>query len=137
MHDEIIKKPIETLKVAVPAFIYTLQNNLLYIAVSNLPAATFQGKSYYWHLYAYQAKRPYEGPVKKLNRFKICILVSYQLKILTTALFSVFMLKKSLIKTQWLAMFLLFAGVAIVQVSFELLCAHEHPWNVVYFSPMT
>ena len=44
MHDEIIKKPIETLKVAVPAFIYTLQNNLLYIAVSNLPAATFQGK---------------------------------------------------------------------------------------------
>ena len=47
MHDEIIKKPIETLKVAVPAFIYTLQNNLLYIAVSNLPAATFQGKSYY------------------------------------------------------------------------------------------
>ena len=48
MHDEIIKKPIETLKVAVPAFIYTLQNNLLYIAVSNLPAATFQGKSYYF-----------------------------------------------------------------------------------------
>ena len=39
------------------------------------------------------------------------------MKILTTALFSVFMLKKSLIKTQWLAMFLLFAGVAIVQVS--------------------
>lgn len=83
MHDEIIKKPVETLKVAVPAFIYTLQNNLLYIAVSNLPAATFQ--------------------------------VSYQMKILTTALFSVFMLKKSLIKTQWLAMLLLFAGVAIVQ----------------------
>ena len=75
--------------------------------------------------------------MKKLNRFKICILVSYQLKILTTALFSVFMLKKSLIKTQWLAMFLLFAGVAIVQVSFELFCAREHPWNDIYFSPMT
>ena len=42
------------------------------------------------------------------------------MKILTTALFSVFMLKKSLIKTQWLAMLLLFAGVAIVQVSFLL-----------------
>ena len=34
-------------------------------------------------------------------------------------------------------MFLLFAGVAIVQVSFELLSAYEHPWNNVYFSPMT
>jgi len=44
------------------------------------------------------------------------------MKILTTALFSVFMLKKSLIKTQWLAMFLLFAGVAIVQVS-------KHQWK--------
>ena len=42
------------------------------------------------------------------------------MKILTTALFSVFMLKKSLIKTQWLAMFLLFAGVAIVQVSLNI-----------------
>ena len=40
---EILGKPLETLKVAVPAFIYTLQNNLLYIAVQNLPAATFQG----------------------------------------------------------------------------------------------
>merc|ERR550519_2681971 len=72
LHEEIIRKPKETLKVAVPAFIYTLQNNLLYVAVSNLPAATFQ--------------------------------VSYQLKILTTALFSVFMLNKKLIRTQWLSM---------------------------------
>jgi len=83
MYSEIVGKPFETLKVAVPAFIYTLQNNLLYIAVSNLPAATFQ--------------------------------VSYQLKILTTALFSVVMLKKKLIRTQWLSMLLLFIGVAIVQ----------------------
>ena len=44
LQEEIIRKPKETLKVAVPAFIYTLQNNLLYVAVSNLPAATFQGE---------------------------------------------------------------------------------------------
>ena len=46
LKDEIFSKPVETVKVAVPAFIYTLQNNLLYVAVSNLPAATFQGISY-------------------------------------------------------------------------------------------
>ena len=42
LHEEIIKKPVETLKVAVPAFIYTFQNNLTFVAVSNLDAATFQ-----------------------------------------------------------------------------------------------
>ena len=41
--------------------------------------------------------------------------VSYQLKILTTALFSVALLKKQLSRTQWISMLLLFLGVAIVQ----------------------
>ena len=56
------------------------------------------------------------------------------MKILTTALFSVFMLKKSLIKTQWLAMFLLFAGVAIVQVSINFIS--ELLINLLNFSQM-
>ena len=42
INEEIIKKPVDTLKVAVPAFIYTVQNNLLYVSISNLPAAVFQ-----------------------------------------------------------------------------------------------
>lgn len=42
--------------------------------------------------------------------------VTYQLKILTTALFSVLMLRKSLSRVQWVSLLLLFAGVAIVQV---------------------
>ena len=42
INEEVIKKPLDTLKVAVPAFIYTVQNNLLYISISNLPAAVFQ-----------------------------------------------------------------------------------------------
>lgn len=84
INDEVVQKPFDTLKVAVPAFIYTVQNNLIYVAVSNLDAGTYQ--------------------------------VTYQLKILTTALFAVAMLGKKLQVQQWVSLGLLFLGVAIVQV---------------------
>ena len=42
--------------------------------------------------------------------------MTYQLKILTTALFSVFMLSKSLSKLQWVSLVMLFVGVSIVQL---------------------
>lgn len=71
-------------KLAIPACLYTLQNTLQYIAVSNLDAATFQ--------------------------------VTYQLKILTTALFSVLMLHRTLSAKRWASLFLLTLGVAIVQL---------------------
>ncbi|XP_066536875.1 solute carrier family 35 member A3b [Hoplias malabaricus] len=83
LKEEIINKPLDTLKLAVPSGIYTLQNNLLYIALSNLDAATYQ--------------------------------VTYQLKILTTALFSVSMLSKKLGCYQWLSLLILMLGVALVQ----------------------
>ncbi|CAG8566451.1 5787_t:CDS:1 [Diversispora eburnea] len=72
-------------KLMIPAALYTIQNNLQYIAVSLLDAATFQ--------------------------------VTYQLKILTTALCSVIMLKTSLSLIKWLSLVLLTFGVALVQMS--------------------
>lgn len=77
--------PMEIMKVSVPSFLYVLQNNLLYLALSNLDAATYQ--------------------------------VCYQLKILTTALFSATMLQRKFSKTKWLALVILTMGVAIVQTS--------------------
>ncbi|RLN94770.1 hypothetical protein BBJ28_00017299 [Nothophytophthora sp. Chile5] len=74
----------ELLRVSVPALLYVVQNNLQYVAVSNLDAPTFQ--------------------------------VMYQLKILTTAVFSVTMLRKTVLPTQWGAIVTLMMGVALVQL---------------------
>ncbi len=40
--DEIVLKPHETLKLAIPGGLYALQNNLLYQALTFLDAATYQ-----------------------------------------------------------------------------------------------
>uniref|UniRef100_A0A914D2A5 UDP-galactose transporter n=1 Tax=Acrobeloides nanus TaxID=290746 RepID=A0A914D2A5_9BILA len=78
-----ISKPLDTIKVGVPAFIYTIQNFLLYVAVENLDAGTY--------------------------------MVTYQMKILTTAMFTLIMLKRKLSIWQWVSLCILIAGVAIVQ----------------------
>lgn len=61
-----------------------IQNNLQFVAASNLEAATFQ--------------------------------VTYQMKILTTAGFSVLLLRRKLNSTKWLALLALAIGVGIVQI---------------------
>jgi UDP-sugar transporter A1/2/3 len=85
MYHHVKESPIEMLKVSVPSFLYVIQNNLLYLALSNLDAATYQ--------------------------------VCYQMKILTTALFSATMLKRKFSPTKWFSLVLLTIGVAIVQTS--------------------
>lgn len=42
LREEIVNKPANTMKLAIPAGVYMLQSNLLFIALSNLDAATYQ-----------------------------------------------------------------------------------------------
>ncbi|KAK4221343.1 nucleotide-sugar transporter-domain-containing protein [Podospora fimiseda] len=72
-------------KLVVPAALYTLQNSLVYVAISNLDPVTYQ--------------------------------VTYQLKILTTVLFSILLLGKIISSRQWMALILLTFGVAMVQLA--------------------
>ncbi len=85
LRHEILGKPQEMGKLLVPSVLYVCQNNLAYVAVSNLDAGTYQ--------------------------------VLYQLKILTTALFSIFLLRRRLETLQWLSLVLLVGGVSLVQLS--------------------
>ena len=83
LHHDVVVERAETLKLAVPALCYTVQNNLVFVAISNLSAAAAQ--------------------------------VLYQTKTLSTALFSVLILKKSFPRRQWLSFVMLAAGVVLVQ----------------------
>ncbi|KAL0081837.1 UDP-galactose transporter [Phycomyces blakesleeanus] len=82
LNRELIVNWRESAKLAFPAILYLIQNNLQYVAATNLDAATFQ--------------------------------VTYQLKILTTAFFSVVILHRSLSRTKWIALALLTLGIGLV-----------------------
>mmetsp|Transcript_21405 Transcript_21405/g.35418 ORF Transcript_21405/g.35418 Transcript_21405/m.35418 type:complete len:405 (-) Transcript_21405:68-1282(-) len=85
LQEHIINSPMEMVKLCVPSLLYTIQNNLLYLALTNLDAATYQ--------------------------------VCYQLKILTTAVFSALLLQRKFSPRKWASLVILTIGVAIVQVS--------------------
>ncbi|KAI8052564.1 nucleotide-sugar transporter [Gilbertella persicaria] len=84
LYQELIIHWRESIKLAIPAILYLVQNNLQYIAATNLDAATFQ--------------------------------VTYQLKILTTAFFSVVILHRKLSSTKWTALAILTVGIIFVVI---------------------
>ena len=93
----VVDHPADTAKVGVLSFVFTIQNNLFYLAASHLDAATFMVE---W--------------IRCVKEFAAQI--TSQLKILTTAIFAVIILRKVLHCHQWLALLILFAGVSIVQL---------------------
>jgi drug/metabolite transporter (DMT)-like permease len=60
------------------------------------------------------------------------IQVSYQLKIFTTAVLMVFMLRRQLSLVQWFALFLLFIGISLVQVENMTSTTPKQDVNAVY-----
>ncbi|ORY01481.1 nucleotide-sugar transporter [Basidiobolus meristosporus CBS 931.73] len=84
LSSEVFDNWVEVKRMMIPSGLYAVQNNLLFIALSNLEAVTFQ--------------------------------ISYQLKILSTALFSVSLLGTRLSRNRWFSLVLLMIGVILVQL---------------------
>eukprot|EP00928_Gymnodinium_smaydae_P047306 TRINITY_DN31563_c0_g1_i1.p1 TRINITY_DN31563_c0_g1~~TRINITY_DN31563_c0_g1_i1.p1 ORF type:complete len:355 (-),score=84.60 TRINITY_DN31563_c0_g1_i1:186-1250(-) len=87
LQEHFFRRPRELMQTAVPSVLYTVQGNMLFIALTNLAASTYQ--------------------------------VTYQFKIITTALFSVTLLKTQLSVEKWASLLILALGVAVVGKSQE------------------
>ena len=83
LHRHVLLDIRTTMLLGVPAACYALQNNLIFVAITNLSAAAAQ--------------------------------VLYQLKTLSTAFFSVAILRKTFRIPQWISFLLLMVGVVFVQ----------------------
>lgn len=83
LHESIWIERSQTARLAIPATCYAIQNNLVFVAISNLSAAAAQ--------------------------------VLYQLKTLSTAIFTVLLLGRSFKISQWVSFVMLAAGVVLVQ----------------------
>ncbi|KAI6233225.1 hypothetical protein M3Y99_00934300 [Aphelenchoides fujianensis] len=92
---QVMDSPGDTLKTCIPAMLYTLQNNLVYVAASHLDAATF---------------------MIPFTSSSFCFRIVSQLKLFTTAVFSILLLDRKLTRSQWISLGVLFAGVVLVQM---------------------
>ena len=89
----VLSRPLDALKISVPALLYLVQNTLLYVALSNLTAPIFQ--------------------------------VTYQCKLVTTAVVSVIMLQRAYSARQWVCLVGISCGVAIVALGDIILSAND------------
>ncbi|XP_046647167.1 UDP-N-acetylglucosamine transporter-like isoform X1 [Daphnia pulicaria] len=87
LYKEILCRPLDALPLAVPSFLYVVQDNLIVFALSCVDATTYQ--------------------------------VTYQARILTTALFARILLNQVLPIKRWLSLLLLMSGVILTQVNFN------------------
>ncbi|CUG88674.1 nucleotide-sugar transporter, putative [Bodo saltans] len=124
---------VETLKLAVPALLYTLQNNMIYVALANLEATTFQvgyqskvittavlsvlmlNRSLSWNKWVALFILT-GGIVATQIRVATTFQVGYQSKVITTAVLSVLMLNRSLSLNKWVALFILTGGIVATQI---------------------
>ncbi|KAI3633246.1 hypothetical protein MIR68_008784 [Amoeboaphelidium protococcarum] len=90
------------IQILVPSVLYTIQNNLQYVAISHLDVGTYQ--------------------------------VLAQLKIFTTAIFSVLFLQRALVQRQWVSIGMLIVGVAIVQLQSTGSAQSKSSSNVIGFA---
>ena len=99
INDHVLSRPLDALKILVPALLYLVQNSLLYVALSNLTAPIFQ--------------------------------VTYQAKLVTTAIVSVIMLQRSYSMQQWICLVMLSLGVAVVVLGEKKAEEHHDHQNLL------
>ena len=66
--NEIVYKPRETAKLIIPSGLYAMQNNLLYLVLSNLDAATYQvsRQIYFCYICVFLQQESYVLPLNVL-----------------------------------------------------------------------
>jgi UDP-galactose transporter len=101
-----VANPAEALRVAPPAFLYLVQNNILFVALANLSAPVFQ--------VCYQVSAKAKQPKPKQRTPFTDSLTRAQSKLVTTALVSKMLLNRDYHTLQWGSLASLGVGVAVV-----------------------
>ena len=119
LYNEILCRPIDTFPLAVPSFLYVLQDNLIIYALSCVDAATYQViKADELNT---TTKIPIGDKICFPHPIDIFLKVTYQARVLTTALFARILLNQVLPMKSWLSLVLLMLGVILTQASTSII----------------